>query len=182
MKKEKFNINFKGQTYVFDNFGNDMENLLQLVSKENSDKPTSELDEIDIELFFEKYFISEVTADFLQKLIMKEYERRVKPFYDIRDREARSFAIEIFTDRFMLSEPTLYKAGSLYGTACDYLDDNYQFVNFYNEGTDEEFSFIADFSEATFDYATFLDTFDAPQSMVDKAVTACISELREKQR
>lgn len=180
MKKEKFHINFQGQTYVLDNFGEDMENLLQLVSKENYNRPTDELDDIDIELFFEKYFLAEVTSDFLQNLIMEEYERRIQPFYDIRDKEVRQFAIENLTERFMLSDLTPYGSASLYGTACDYLNDNYQYVNFYNEGTDEEFSFIADFSEATFDYATFLDTFDAPQSMVERAVMICNQELREK--
>ena len=161
--KELFNFNFKGKSYEMPEVSNG--DILEAVVADNYSPYNEErslkyenLDDLDVELFFDKYVICEATPDVIGRLLADEFMRRAEPLKFIPDVALREFSIKNLKDNFLSSSPTMFVEGHVLGSADDFITQRYSVFAIRDEdGYYYGHSFLADFSKCTFDIASFMD-------------------------
>lgn len=184
--KEKFSFEFHGKSYEL--FPEMDGGVLDAVVRENRnvfflgqgyDYDWDDLDDLDVELFFEKYGVCEVSADCVGALLADELVSRAEPLLSIPDSALREFSVNCLADNFLTNCPTMLVEGHVLGSAQDWLTRRYSVVTLQDEEGYDGPVFLMDFSEATFDVGSFISFGDWVE-LDEEVMSVARSLVRER--
>ena len=158
-------VEFQNKTYWLRNY--DYVTLTQLRGMVASDmynpmcqdKPISyhKVKNYDVEHFMDKYFVREVKGEDIVEMCYEELKRRAEAFLPLKefDKDAYKFALTQLSETFCQRRFTFFIAPPYFDTFNEWLE---KFTVIRLEGKDEMYYFLCDFSEATFDVDSYLQS------------------------